>query len=75
VLCDDKVAAETGVCLVPATVDRLRHDNVVYRPMHAVEAVSPSIMSRRNDDRSPEIALVLKLIRQMYRMEGIVFAA
>ena len=27
----------------------------------------------RKGDRSPELALILKLIRQMYRKEGIVF--
>jgi DNA-binding transcriptional LysR family regulator len=69
------VAAEAGVCLVPASVDRLRRDNVAYRPMHAVEAFSPIIMSSRKGDRSPELALILKLIRQMYRKEGIVFGA
>jgi LysR family transcriptional regulator, benzoate and cis,cis-muconate-responsive activator of ben and cat genes len=67
------VAAQVGVCLVPASVERLRRDNVVYRPLGAVDAVSPIIMSSRKGDRSPEIALVLKLIRQMYRKEGIVF--
>jgi DNA-binding transcriptional LysR family regulator len=67
------VAAQVGVCLVPASVERLRRDNVVYRPLGAVDAVSPVIMSSRKGDRSPEIALVLKLIRQMYRKEGIVF--
>jgi LysR family transcriptional regulator, benzoate and cis,cis-muconate-responsive activator of ben and cat genes len=69
------VAAEAGICLVPASVERLRRDNVVYRPMVAIDAVSPIIMSSRKGDRSPEIALVLKLIRQMYRKEGIVFGA
>ena len=34
--------------------------------------VSPIIMSSRKGDRSPEIKLVLRLIRQMYRREGIV---
>ena len=67
------VAAEAGVCVVPASVERLRRDNVAYRPMDSIDAVSPIIMSSRKGDRSPEIALVLKLIRQMYRKEGIVF--
>jgi DNA-binding transcriptional LysR family regulator len=67
------VAAQAGVCLVPASVERLRRDNVAYRPMDAVEAVSPVIMSSRKGDRSPELALILKLIRQMYRKEGIAF--
>jgi LysR family transcriptional regulator, benzoate and cis,cis-muconate-responsive activator of ben and cat genes len=69
------VAAEVGVCLVPASVERLRRDNVAYRPMASVEAVSPIIMSSRKGDRSPELALVLKLIRQMYRKAGITFGA
>jgi DNA-binding transcriptional LysR family regulator len=69
------VAAEASVCLVPASIERLRRDNVVYRPMDAVQAVSPIIMSSRKGDRSPELSLILKLIRQMYRKEGIVFGA
>jgi len=69
------VAAEMGVCLVPASVETLRRDNVIYRRLESVQAVSPVIMSSRKGDRSPEIALILKLIRQMYRREGIVFGA
>jgi DNA-binding transcriptional LysR family regulator len=67
------VAAETGVCVVPASVERLRRDNVAYRRLDEERAVSPIIMSTRKGDRSPEIALVLKLIREMYRKEGIAF--
>jgi len=69
------VAAEAGVCLVPASVERLRRDNVAYRPLDEEGAVSPIIMSCRKGEQSPEIALVLKLIRQIYRKEGIVFGA
>jgi DNA-binding transcriptional LysR family regulator len=67
------VAAETGVCLVPASVERLRRDNVVYRPLDEPGAVSPIIMSTRKGDRSPEIGLVLRLVKEMYRKEGIAF--
>jgi LysR family transcriptional regulator, benzoate and cis,cis-muconate-responsive activator of ben and cat genes len=67
------VAAEAGVCLVPASIETLRRDNVVYRPLEQETAVSPVIMSSRKGDRSPEIALVLRLIRQIYRKEGILF--
>src|SRR3954470_9715110 len=67
------VAAETGVCLVPASVERLRRDNVVYRPLDEEKAVSPIILSTRKGDRSAEIALILKLIRDMYQKEGITF--
>lgn len=67
------VAAETGICLVPASVERLRRDNVVYRPLDEAGAVSPIIMSTRKDEKSPEIALLLKLLREIYRKEGIAF--
>jgi LysR family transcriptional regulator, benzoate and cis,cis-muconate-responsive activator of ben and cat genes len=69
------VAAETGICLVPASVERLRRDNVVYRPLDEPGAVSPIIMSTRKDDRSPEIGLVLRLVKELYREEGIAFGA
>ena len=69
------VAADAGVCLVPASVERLRRDDVTYRPLDREQAVSPIIMSTRRGDRSPEIALVLKLIRQIYRKEKIEFGA
>jgi DNA-binding transcriptional LysR family regulator len=67
------VAAEVGVCLVPASVERLRRDNVVYRPLDEAKAVSPIIMSTRKGDKSPEIALIVKLIREIYRKAGISF--
>jgi DNA-binding transcriptional LysR family regulator len=67
------VAAEVGACLVPASVERLRRDGVAYRPLDEKEAVSPIIMSTRNGDKSPEIAFILKLIREMYREAGIAF--
>lgn len=69
------VAAEAGICLVPAAVERLRRDNVVYRPLAEETAVSPIIMSTRKDDTSPELRVILKLIREIYRQEGITFGA
>ena len=67
------VAADVGVCLVPSSVQRLRRDNVVYRPLDEAAAVSPIIMSTRKGDRSSEIDLLLKLIREIYRKQSIVF--
>jgi DNA-binding transcriptional LysR family regulator len=67
------VAAETGVCVVPASVERLRRDNVVYRPINDPAAVSPIIMSTRKGDPSPEIVLILRIIHDIYEDEGIVF--
>jgi hypothetical protein len=56
---------------VPVSVERLRRDNVVYRPLDEEKAVSPVIMSTRKGDRSPEIALMVKLIREIYRKAGV----
>ena len=67
------VAAESGIALVPASVERLRRDNVLYATLDEPDALSPIIMSSRRDDPSPEIALILRLIKQIYRDEGIVF--
>ncbi len=67
------VAAESGVCLVPASVERFRRDNVVYRPLDEPNANSPVIMSTRKADKSADIPVMLRLIRDMYRKDGIVF--
>ena len=67
------VAAEVGVCLVPVSVERLRRDNVAYRPLDEEKAVSPIIISIRDGDKSPEIAFTMKLIREMYRNEPVAF--
>jgi DNA-binding transcriptional LysR family regulator len=67
------VAAESGISVVPASVERLRRDNVIYVSLDEPDAISPIIMSNRRDDPSQEIALILKLIKQMYRDEGVAF--
>jgi DNA-binding transcriptional LysR family regulator len=69
------VAAESGICLVPASVERLRRDNVAYKRLDEPTAISPIIMSTRKNDRSPEITLILKLIRELYRKEQVTFGA
>ena len=69
------VAAESGICLVPASVERLRRDNVVYRTLDEPDAVSPVIMSTRKGDRNPEISVMLRVIREMYRKAGLAFGA
>ncbi len=67
------VAAEAGVCLVPAAVEGFRRENVGYKPLAEPGAASPILMSTRASDASPEITLLLQLIRDMYRAHGIVF--
>ncbi|MFE1600411.1 LysR family transcriptional regulator [Methylobacterium sp. ID0610] len=67
------VAAGVGVCIVPASVERLRRDGVAYRPLDEETALIPVIMSYRKDDPSPEIGLILDCVREDYLREGIVF--
>ena len=67
------VAAEVGVCLVPAAVERFRRDNVGYKALAETGAVSPVFMSYRTAGESAEIALVLEIIRSVYRQYGHVF--
>jgi DNA-binding transcriptional LysR family regulator len=69
------VASEAGICLVPASVERLRRDNVVYRALDEPDAVSPILMSTRKGDRSKEIALIVDLLKKIYRKQGITFGA
>lgn len=69
------VASGLGVCLVPAAVERLRRDGVSYRHLDEPGAVSPIFMGCRRGDRSPEIALMLRLIQEMYRKDGVAFGA
>ena len=67
------VAAQAGIVLVPAGVRQLRRDGVVYRDLDEDRATSPIIMSHRHDDASMEIGVILELIRDIYREEGIAF--
>lgn len=67
------VAAGVGLCLVPAAVERLRRDNVVYRTLDEVGAVSPIYMQSRRGGATPEVARLLALVRAMYQRDGIPF--
>lgn len=61
------VAAEDGICLVPAAVQHLRRDNVIYRPIADATAFSPIFMSVRKGDPSAELALMVQLVNRIYR--------
>ena len=69
------VAAGVGVCIVPASVERLRRDHVEYCALSDEGITSPIIMSCRRDDPSPEIARVLGLVGDIYCELGIAFGA
>lgn len=60
------VAAEDGVCVVPAAVQNLKRDGVVYRLLADERAFSPIFMSLRRGDPSPELALLKKLVFAVY---------
>jgi LysR family transcriptional regulator, benzoate and cis,cis-muconate-responsive activator of ben and cat genes len=57
--------AGVGVCLIPASAQRMRPD-LMYRAIADAAATSPVIMSRRMNDASPHVALVAELARQIY---------
>jgi DNA-binding transcriptional LysR family regulator len=59
------VAAETGICIVPASVRALRAD-VHYRLLDDEQATSPVILSYRRNDDSGIVELSKQLIREMY---------
>jgi DNA-binding transcriptional LysR family regulator len=67
------VAAESGVCLVPTSVTRLRRDNVEYRDLDDPTAISPNIMSCRKNDPSADLACILSLLRDMYAEQKVAF--
>ncbi|HWK46609.1 MAG TPA: LysR family transcriptional regulator [Stellaceae bacterium] len=64
------VAAEVGIAIVPTSVQRMRRDDVVYRELDDPSITSPIIMSRRFDDRSPQLDLMSKVIVEAYREWG-----
>lgn len=65
------VAAGMGLCLVPASAQRLRRDEVVYRPLLESNATSPIIMSTRLNDQSDDIVLLRELINEVYRLQAV----
>ncbi len=67
------VAAEVGICIVPAAVQRFRRDNVDYIPLDEPGAVSPILLTHRKDDASEEIGTLIHVIRALYRASGLVF--
>lgn len=67
------VAAEVGICIVPAAVQRFRRDNVDYLPLDEPDASTPVLMSHRRNDTSGEITLLVQLIKDLYRASNIPF--
>ncbi len=51
------VAAQAGVCIVPTSVQRLRRDDIVFRPIAGSHITSPIIISTRDADTSSQVDL------------------
>ncbi|MBD8213341.1 LysR family transcriptional regulator [Erwinia persicina] len=64
-------AAGEGAALVPACLQNLQRDAVVYRPLAEPELFSPVVMSTRQQDRSEDISRLLRLIYQLYEERNI----
>ncbi len=60
------VAAGIGIALVPAGVERLRRDEVIYQALDDPSVVSPIIMSTRLADASEELTILNGLIEAHY---------
>ncbi len=60
------VAAEVGIAIVPTSMTRLRREDVLYRELEDPTITSPIIMSRRIDDGSAHLALMIRVIREAY---------
>ena len=61
------VAANSGVCLVPASVRRLGIDDIRYRPLDDAAAVSPIILSWRAADTTDATVLLSKMSTNLVR--------
>ncbi|RXT29901.1 LysR family transcriptional regulator [Rhizobium leguminosarum] len=59
------VAAEAGLCIIPASARQIRSD-VHYRLLDGKDATSPVILNHRVGDNSNYIDLVKQLIEEMY---------
>jgi DNA-binding transcriptional LysR family regulator len=59
------VASDAGICCVPSSARFMRSD-VRYRPLDDPYATSPIILSHRIHDQSEHIALVKRLIEELY---------
>lgn len=63
------VAAEDGLCIVPASVHMMGRRDIVFRDL-AQRAVSPIIISHRRNDNAPHLAAMIDVIATLYRQWG-----
>ena len=61
------VAAQSGVAIVPASMQHLQSEDIVYRPLLEAEAISPIILSQRISDTSEEARRFRDIAREVLR--------
>ncbi|WP_218647428.1 hypothetical protein [Sphingobium lactosutens] len=59
------VAAEDGVCIVPAAIHVMGRRDIVFRDL-AQRAVSPIIISHRKNDPSAHLDTMIRVIAGLY---------
>ncbi|MGV3479359.1 MAG: LysR family transcriptional regulator [Sphingobium sp.] len=64
------VAAGAGLCVVPASVQSLHRDDLVYRPIAEADAVSPIILSHRAGDEASDLLELIAISRDIYGDAG-----
>lgn len=57
------VAAGLGISIVPASVQRLKRDDTVYRPVAQQTLVSPMLMTTREGDTSRDLAQLCAVVQ------------
>lgn len=63
------VAAEDGICIVPASVHTMGRRDIVLREL-VQKATSPIIISHRKNDDSPLLISLFGVIASLYRCWG-----
>lgn len=59
------VAAEDGVCIVPASVHMMARRDIVFRDL-VQQASSPVILSHRRNDASPNLIILTEVLSRLY---------
>jgi DNA-binding transcriptional LysR family regulator len=63
------VAAEDGICIVPASVHMMGRRDIIFREL-VQRAVSPIIISHRKDDASPHLVTMIRVLATLYKQWG-----
>ncbi len=65
------VAANEGICIVPASTSRVSIDNVTYLPIQDSLVKFPIISSIRQGEKDPRILAFFSCIKEVYNNEGL----